>query len=133
MKDQSVFGEIIYGYSREQAIADGVLVDASEMAREAGFVFPVALTAAVWQDCVAWFDEDSKRQAYQDESGRLWDVLWLAKQAARKAQGSRLEFQLYRVPRGGRGISARIVTLHLVIGPGDAGEPVLNLMMPNED
>ena len=32
----------IYSYSRQQAIDDGVLVDITEMAQEAGFRFPVA-------------------------------------------------------------------------------------------
>ncbi|WP_194294307.1 hypothetical protein [Streptomyces sp. RB17] len=29
------------------------------LAREAGFRVPIALTAAVWADCVQWSDEDS--------------------------------------------------------------------------
>ena len=35
-------------YTRAQAIADGILVDVSETAREAGFNIPVALTRTVW-------------------------------------------------------------------------------------
>jgi len=70
-----IFGEPISIYTRRQALDDGVLVDVSEMAREAGFRFPVALTRAAWEDCVSWSDADSKRQTHQDEAGRLWDVL----------------------------------------------------------
>jgi hypothetical protein len=33
--------QLIYSYTRAQAIADGVLVDVSELAREAGFRFPL--------------------------------------------------------------------------------------------
>jgi len=40
--------EIIYAYTRAQAIEDGELVDLSETAREAGIKFPVAVTRAVW-------------------------------------------------------------------------------------
>ena len=40
--------EIIYPYTRAQALEDGVLVDVSEIAKEAGIKFPVALTAAVY-------------------------------------------------------------------------------------
>ncbi len=75
---EAIFGEVISTYSRAQAIADGVLVDAGPMAAEAGFKWPVALTAAAWVDCVAWSDEDNHQQGYQDESGRLWDVLFSA-------------------------------------------------------
>jgi hypothetical protein len=39
---------LIAAYTREQAIEDGTLVDVSKLAKEAGFRFPVAMTAAAW-------------------------------------------------------------------------------------
>ena len=129
----SPFGPIIYGYSRAQAISDGVLVDVSAMAREAGFSVPVAMTSAAWADCVEWCDQDSSRQIHQDESGRLWDVLWMSHLAARRAHGGIVAVQLYRVPRGGKVRMPRKMTLHMNIGPGDATEPVITLMLPGED
>ena len=127
-----IFGEVISSYSRAQAIADGILVDVSETAREAGFVFPVAMTRAAWSDCVEWSEADSLRQIYQDESGRLWDALWMASRAARHG-GEEIRFQLYRVARGGRGTRPRLVTLKALCGPGDDAEPVITLMLPDED
>ncbi len=44
---------LIHAYTRAQAIADGMLIDASKLAKEAGFKYPVALTSAAWADCVA--------------------------------------------------------------------------------
>ena len=138
--DASLFGpeNVIYAYTRVQAIADGVLIDVSEAAREVGFRFPVALTARVWADCVAWEAEDSARQIHQDLSGRLWDVLWMASWAIRSQRGAgdsacRLPYQLYVVPRDGKSRRAGKVELHVHIGPGDAGEPVLTIMLPWED
>lgn len=66
------FGPVIYAYTRAQALADGVLVDVSNAAVEAGFKVPVALTRAAWDDCVEWNDEDTRRQTPQNASGRLW-------------------------------------------------------------
>ncbi|WP_066260912.1 DUF6573 family protein [Hydrogenophaga flava] len=123
----------IHSYTRADAIADGILIDATNMAREAGFKVPVALTAEVWNDCVTWTEEDSKRQVLQDEAGRLWDVLWMAFVAARRAHGDRISFQLYRVPRGGRGCRPRLTTLQLHIGPGDGMEPVITVLLPGQD
>ena len=40
--------DLISTYTRAQALADGVLVDITLWAREAGFTIPVAVTAAVW-------------------------------------------------------------------------------------
>ena len=34
---ESIFGDVIYSYTRAQAIEDGVLVDAGPMAKEVGF------------------------------------------------------------------------------------------------
>lgn len=128
--------DLIATYTRADAIADGELVDVGQLAREAGFTVPVALTRAVWADCVEWIDEDSNRKgAHQDQTGRLWDVLTMAHLAARRAQRGqfRVLFQLYRVPRQGRGIKPRLVSLALHIGGGDSGEPVITIMEPGED
>jgi hypothetical protein len=127
-----IFGEVIHTYTRLQASEDGYLVDVSEVAREAGITFPVAMTRAAWVDCVEWAEADSRRQTYQDEAGRLWDVLWMLKLAARRG-GSEIRYQLYRVPRGGRGVRPRLVTLKAICGPGDQGEPVITVMLINED
>lgn len=128
------FGEPIHTYTREQAIDDGMLVDVTETATEAGFRIPVAMTRAAWADCVEWSEADSKRQTYQDEAARLWDVLWMAMNAARRGAGRQsLQFQLYRVPRGGRATRPRLVELVASIGSGDQGEPVITIMLPGED
>jgi hypothetical protein len=63
--------------------SDGVLIDVSAVAREAGIRWPVALTAAAWARCV----RVPPGVACQDEAGRLWDVLWLLACAVRRAGG----------------------------------------------
>lgn len=128
MNSQSVFGEVIHHYSRAQAIADGVLVDVTETARELGFRAPVAVTAAAWSRCVAW---QSDEEADQDEQGRLWDVLWLACLAARSAKGqSEVGYTLRVVQAGG---VVEQMALRLCIGPDDASKPAITILMPNED
>ena len=132
---EDIFGPVVASYSRAQAIEDGVLIDVTAMAREAGFKWPVALTHTAWCDCVAWTERDNRFQVHQDESGRLWDVLFMAFYAIRTATapGDRLLFSLYRVPKDGHSTEAEEVSLKLMVGPGDAGEPVVTIMLPNED
>ncbi|MFC7522151.1 DUF6573 family protein [Xanthomonas populi] len=127
--------DIIHSHTRANLLEDGDLVDVSALAREAGFKMPVAVTRAVWADCVAWSQDDTKRKHVpQDEQGRLWDVLFMARNfAARGGDANRVPFALHRVPREGRGHQARIVTLHMHIGPGDDAEPVITIMQPTED
>lgn len=131
---EAIFGPTVYRYSRSQALEDGVLVDVTQTAREAGFRVPVAMTSAAWADTVAWTALDSAIQTPQDEAGRLWDVLWMAHAAARSASGAcRVPFNVYVVPRDSEAVSPRPVTLHMHIGPGDHGEPVITIMKPDED
>lgn len=125
MNLEDIFGEAVYRYTRAQALEDGMLIDVTETAKEAGFKLPVALTSAAWHQTVEWTHE---------ESGRLWDVLWLAYLTARRASGScRVEFGLLVVPRGGSARRPRLTALHMHIGPGDDGEPVITIMLPHED
>ena len=135
MNNDEFFGDVISMYTRAQAIEDGQLIDVSETAEEAGFTLPVAMTATVWADCIAWTDDDIEKQAYQDESGRLWDVLYMAYHGIRasKDSGARLLYQLYRVPRDGRSTKAELTTLKLIVGPGDTPEPVITILLPNEN
>jgi hypothetical protein len=59
--------DLIHRYSRADALRDGVLIDVSATAWEAGFRYPVALTAAAWGRCVAV----PPCVLCQDEAGRL--------------------------------------------------------------
>lgn len=122
--------------SRGQALADGLLVDVAAIAAEAGFKVPVAVTRAVWVDCIAWNDEDAQRKAgsCQDQEGRLWDVVYMAFVGAREAGDlTSFTYQLRRVPVEGKGLRPRLVKLMCQIHGGDAGEPVLTISMPGDD
>jgi hypothetical protein len=120
---------VTWTYSRAQALEDGSLADVSDLARDAGFGAPVALTAAVWADCVAW--DNAHEIATQDETGRLWDVLAMARLAARSApDASRTTFSVLRIASGH--LRPSRVRLALSIGPGDHGEPVITIMQPEE-
>lgn len=127
--------ELIFAYTREQAIEDGVLIDVSKMATEAGIKLPVAVTEAVWNTYINWDEEDSKKQTLQDLEGRLWDVLYMLKIAILKLKNneSQLRYQLSVVPRDGKSTKAKLTTLKSICGPGDKGEPVITIMLPKED
>jgi len=77
---EEFFGLAIYTYTRKQALADGVQVDVSTLAREAGFGIPVFLTATVHKEYV----QVPEGVTCQDETGRLWDILWMLRCAIGK-------------------------------------------------
>lgn len=122
--------EIISRYSRADAIRDGILIDVSAMAREAGIRYPVALTAAVWAECVAV----PPGVRCQDEAGRLWDVLWLLALAIRGSRDGARELRFaVHVRNDNRDGTPPLVRLKAVCGSGDQGEPVITVMLPDED
>jgi hypothetical protein len=122
--------DIFHIYSRSDAIRDGVLIDVTSVASEAGIRFPVALTRAVWERCVTV----PPGVICQDEAGRLWDVLWMLRCAIRgsKDGGSEVRFALH-VRNDNRESTPPLVRLKAVCGPGDQGEPVVTVLMPDED
>ena len=73
------WGEPISVYSHQQALREGVLVDVSEMAKEAGIRYPTAVSRRLWDEWIV--PDDASREAGQDEKGRLWDVLWMLRVA----------------------------------------------------
>ena len=82
----------IHRYTRADAIRDGVLIDVSAVAREAGIRYPVALTRAVWERCLAV----PPGVLCQDEAGRLWDVVYpLACAIRRGGRGSVVRFGVH--------------------------------------
>lgn len=132
---EELFGPVIHSYSRADALRDGELVELPEaVCREAGFTVPVAATRTVWESYIHWPDTES---GLQMESGRLWDVLWMARNAGLRSRNTdRIEYQLHVVPRGEDASDDHmppLVTLVLHIGPGDQGEPVITIMQPGED
>jgi hypothetical protein len=121
--------DLIYRYSRAQAIEDGALIDVSTVAREAGISYPVALTSAAWGRCVTV----PPGVECQDEAGRLWDVLWLLRLAIGRSDGGpEVRFGVH-VRNDNRERTPPLVRLKAVCGPGDQGEPVITVMPPDED
>lgn len=125
---------VISVYTRAQAIDDGVLVDVTETAREAGLRMPTAVTRAVWDRYVTV----PPGVQGQDEAGRLWDVVWMARfgiaqQPDRAAHEALFQLHVRNTNRAGAFGLAPLVTLKIHCGPGDQAEPVLTIMLPEED
>lgn len=129
MPPHEVFGDLVHSYTRAQAIADGALVDVSTVAREAGLRFTVAITRAAWERCVTV----PKGVACQDEAGRLWDVLWMLRCLLAARRGEQEILFAVHVRNNNRNRVPPLVRLKAVCGPGDNGEPVITVMLPEED
>jgi hypothetical protein len=121
--------DLIFAYTRGQAITDGELIDVSTRAKEAGFRYPVALTRAVWCEHV----EVPAGVEGQDETGRLWDILVMLSYAIRgNKDQSELRFRLH-VRNDNRDRMPPLVELKAVCGPDDDGSPCITVMRVDED
>ena len=110
--------ELIFAYTRRQAIEDGVLVDVTETATEAGFVLPVAVTAGR----LVRLHPPPRRN---ERTGRGRAALGRAHDAPlRDTEGERREPGRFRRARAERQHGTPpLVRLYAVCGPGDEAEP----------
>jgi len=129
-QNQSPFGEVIYSYTRAQAVADGVQVDVSKVTAEAGIRFPVFLTRTVFDSFVTV----PEGVTGQDEAGRLWDIVWMLRFGIlRRPPGcTRIPVALYVRNDNHR---AKLVKLIATCGPLDIDDPqpAITVLMPDED
>ena len=70
-----IFGEVIFSYTREMALADGVLIDVTALAREAHHPagIQVVFTESLHNKCA-----DVSENPGESWDGRAYDVLWMA-------------------------------------------------------
>ena len=123
---------IVYAYTRAQALADGVLVDVTEEAKQFGYKVPVAVTANLFNLYVR--ASEGMIAEGQSTEARLRDVLMvLLFRIKQRPQTDRITFKVSFVMGHGRRKISRTVELTAVIGPGDEGEPVLTIMLPEDE
>lgn len=135
--------DVIFAYTRADALNDGVLVELPEdLVAEAGISVPVAVTQSVWDGYISPPDLDE--MPGQSVTGRLWDLLWMFRCAAVRARHtSTIRFSVLfllvqnETEWGEQMLCAesreQTVLLKAVCGPGDEGEPVITIMLPDED
>ena len=115
------FGEVIYSYSRKQAIKDGVLIDLSQW----------KVTRDHWKlnlcctDTVFNLIESAVLNEGKDYEGIIHDLSILAKSKIGKDNtGDTLYFPCI--------VGERTVNFKLHCGPGDTPYPVLTLLLASE-
>ncbi len=131
-KDELFGNAVIFSYSRAEAIRDGVLVDVTTTAKEAGFKHNVAVSSAVWS--MIQPSEEVQKRFGCDVDGRLWEVLWMAIFAIKSQRANEANEILYDLilPQSPRN-PGELVKLKMHCGPGDNAEPVITIMLPGED
>jgi hypothetical protein len=118
----------IYTYTRANALEDGMLHDVNKFipVEESGYKYPIACTAAVM--AIVEKAVDNKRYL-QDYPGIFWDILHMSRYAIVKKTADTIWFNV--IIKGAARKS--IYVLKMMVHGGDSGEPVMTIMLPDED
>jgi len=122
--------DLIYSYTRKQAIADGVLIEVPlSTSKEAGIRYPVAITSALWESLIKPTPElEAQGQSFE---GRVWDLVFMFALYARTATSSTLIYECLFQMNPSK--EPELHKIKAVIGPGDTSDPVITIMLPEED
>lgn len=128
------FGEVIYAYTRKQAIEDGEQVEVpTELSREAGLKWPIFLTRTVWDRYV----EVPEGVECQDVTGRLWDILCMLRFGIHQSPRgqNRIPFSLHVRNDNSDECEPPLITLAAVADAVDIDNPApsITVMLPEED
>ena len=116
--------EIIFSYTRKQAIEDGTLVPVNQsLMYQAGFKYPTVITQGLHGTM-----EEADKGGWASYQGMLWDVLNGMKFATilmKNKKTDRVHFTIR--------IGTRAHALYSVCHPDDEGKPCLTIMLEGED
>ena len=124
--------EVIWGLAdpekerkmRQDAIDDGDLIEITRMGRDLGIIFPLAVSARAAQSMVPF---PNIPQEVVTEN--LWDTLNAFRAKACTTTGEEFEFQVSLYLNG----LVPTLTFKAAVSPGDDGDPVITIVLPDEN
>ncbi len=122
---------MIFSYTRKQAIEDGNLIDVTEQAKEAGFKIPVAVSLNLYDGYIK--PPEGLEGEGQSIEGRLHDLFTMCMLAMQEnLDQSRINFQvLFLMSAEPRKLEE--VEVICQCGPDDDMKPCITLMLPDDD
>ena len=111
--------DIIYKYTRQDALNDGLLVSLKNYSNDTRlYKYPIAVTKAVW-DIIS----------QQPSAGAcIWDLCWMSQKMGKKIDDSTVIFPTIIIHNG----EEKTLLFKLQVHPGDNMEPVITIMLPDE-
>ncbi len=109
---------------RQDAIDDGDLVEITRMGRDIGITIPLAVSARAAQSMVPF-----PNIPQETVTENLWDTLHAFRTKAHATTEEEFEFQVSLYQNG----IVPTLTFKAAVSPGDDGEPVITIMLPDEN
>ena len=128
--DDSLFN-VIFSYTRKQAIEDGNLIDVTKQAKETGFKVPVAVSLNLYERYLT--PPKGLEGEGQSVTGRLHDLFSMCLLAMQdKLNESRISFQVLFLTKS-QPRTFEEVEVVCQCGPDDDMKPCITLMLPDDD
>ncbi len=124
--------EIIYTYTRKQAIEDGMQVklenENAKLSKEAGYKHPVFITSGVLGLIETAVDN---KKYCNDFTGVLWDILYMSRAVGKPVNDRMVKFDVIITGTGRQ----KTHTMYIECGAMDIDDPapVLTIMLPEEN
>jgi hypothetical protein len=132
-KPSGPVAELLAKHSRAQALKDGRLIDLTGLAKRAGIPVPTAMTAEVQAAYGAPGTDPAAAP------GPLWDIVWELQRCLSGRTPCRISRERRRVVRWfdvcvlRAGQPDASASLKAISGSGDHGEPVITIILPDQD
>lgn len=110
--------------TRQDAIEDGDLIEITRMGRDLGITLPLAVSARAAQSMVPF-----PNIPQETVTENLWDTLHAFRARACTTTEGVFEFQVSLYQNG----LVPTLTFKAAVSPGDDGEPVITIMLPDEN
>ncbi|MDK2915466.1 MAG: hypothetical protein PWR25_23 [Euryarchaeota archaeon] len=110
--------------TRQDAIDDGDLIEITRMGRDLGITYPLAVSARAAQSMVPF-----PNIPQETVTENLWDTLHAFRAKALTTTEEEFEFQVSLYQNG----LVPTLTFKAAVSPGDDGEPVITIMLPDEN
>jgi len=110
--------------TRQDAIDDGDLIEITRMGRDIGITLPLAVSARAAESMVPF-----PNIPQETVTENLWDTLHAFRDKACTTVEGEFEFQVSLYQNG----LVPTLTFKATVSPGDDGEPVITIMLPDED
>ena len=123
--------KLICCYTRKRAIDDGIMVDVSDFVSDFGFIVQVAITNNLFTRYIQ--PTNKLAEAGQSSESRMIDLLVVMMiKLFQRPNTEQLSFNVSFDMEYEEKIESKLVQILAVIGQGDAGEPVLTIMLPED-
>ena len=122
--------DVIYSYSRADAVRDGVLIDITDIAKRFGFKYPVAITSNLYFTYIN--QNGGLNSVNQIDNTRLIDLLTAMYYSIKNCKDSKTNFVTVKITIKPSPNETSEIEVWAHCGPADDYRLVITIMLPED-